>query len=374
MVCTKTTQPSDNNSSLKKVNSIGRNGQNKNIEKTFSGDNLYHKKKINDAIDIYNANNNINNNNKNIPLGQSSMGHKMKSTFSNMTKGVNQDSKTSPQNKEKLIRISEFKMEPIGQINNDNNNNNKHSLNNSKDLINRLKNQTLSLKTSITNKNQINNTNSNNANNYNNNNINKNKVISCFQFEDKENISINKHIQNELSHCHLTKGVNILNKDETFEIEHKKNINGDKNKFNKNSCFFNDKNNNSNNLSNKNFNNNKDYELLKKIKNLKTFHPTKISENKKTISIKVNKDIIDNNININVNTLNTVETNNNIKDNKNEYSLNNKDKNLSKTNHINKSKDKLKIRERNNSKLLNKEKKTDKSEKENKNKYSKKNS
>ena len=368
MVGTKTTQASDNNSSLKKVNSIGRNGQNKNIEKTFSGDNLYHKKKINDAIDIYNVNNNINNNNKNIPSGQLSIGHKMKSTFSNMAKGGNQDGTTSPQNKEKLIRISEFKMEPIGQSNNDNN---KHSLNNSKDLINRLKNQALSLKTSITNKNAINN-NTSNTNINNNNNLNKNKVISCFQFDDKENLSINKQIQNELSHCHLAKGINILNKDETFEIEHRKYNNGDKNKFNKNSCFFNDKNNNSNNLSNKNFNNNKDYELLKKIKNLKTFHPTKISENKKTISIKVNKDIIDNK-NINVNTLNTVETNNNNRENKNENSIN-KNKNLSKTNHINKSKDKLKLRERNNSKFLNKEKKTDKSEKENKNKYSKKNS
>ena len=55
----------------------------------------------------------------------------MKSTFSNIAKGSNQDGTTSPQNKEKLIRISEFKMEPIGQNNNDNN---KHLLNNSKDL------------------------------------------------------------------------------------------------------------------------------------------------------------------------------------------------------------------------------------------------
>ena len=46
MVGTKTTQASDNNSSLKKVNSIGRNVINKNVEKTFSGENLYHKKKL----------------------------------------------------------------------------------------------------------------------------------------------------------------------------------------------------------------------------------------------------------------------------------------------------------------------------------------
>jgi len=42
---TKVTQASDNNSSLKKMNSIGRNNSNNNVEKTFSGENLYHKKK-----------------------------------------------------------------------------------------------------------------------------------------------------------------------------------------------------------------------------------------------------------------------------------------------------------------------------------------
>ena len=341
------------------MNSIGRNATNKNIEKTFSGDNLYHKKKINDVIDIRNANNNNLYNNKNIiPSGHSSIAHKNKSSFSNKDNRESNVGSTSPQNKEKLIRISEFKMETTGQ----NSNENKYSLNNSKDLINRLKNQAISLKSSITNKNQIN-----------NNNGNKNKVISCFQFEDKENLSINKHIQNELSHCHLVKGINILNKDETFEFEHKKNNNGDKNKFNKNSCFFNDRNTNSNNLGNKNYN--KDFELLRKIKNLKTFHPTKFNENKKTISIKVNKDILDNNNNknSNINTLNNVETLNNIKDNKNvENSIKGKNRNISKNNSlINKSKDKMKYKERNNSKIL-KEKKTDKSEKENKSKINKK--
>ena len=336
------------------MNSLGRNIPNKNIEKTFSGDNLYHKKKINDAIDIYNnpINNENNNKNNNIPSGHSSIGHKNKSTFLNMAAGRGGNcGSTSPQNKEKLIRISEFKMEGVGQ----NTNENKYSLNNSKDLINRLKNQALSLKSSITNKNNVNN---------NINNINKNKVINCFQFDDKENLSINKHIQNELSHCHLVKGINILNKDETFEIEHKKHIN-DKNKFNKNSCFFNnEKNNNSNNIGNKNYSN-KDFELLRKIKNLKTFHPTKCNNSKKTISIKVNKDI--NLENKNVNTLSNVET-------KNDNILKDKNRNISKSNnHINKSKDKLKYKERNNIKGLNKEKKTDKSEKE-KNKINKKNS
>ena len=50
-VGTKINQVQDNNSSLKKVNSIGRNVINKNVEKTFSGENLYHKKKINDSIE-----------------------------------------------------------------------------------------------------------------------------------------------------------------------------------------------------------------------------------------------------------------------------------------------------------------------------------
>ena len=222
-----------------------------------------------------------------------------------------------------------------------NKNDNKYSLNNSKDLINRLKNQSSSLKTSITNKNQIN---------------NNKKIVNCFQFEDKENSSINNHIQNELSHCHLVKGINILKKHETFEIDQKKYIYGDKNKFNKNSCFFNDKNNISNNVSNKNYNN-KD-EMIQKIKNLKTFHPTKFNENnKKSISIKVNKDNIDNNKNINSNTLNNVETNNNeIKNN--ESVLKDKNKYNLKANNINKSKEKINYKERdNNNKLYSKEKK-----------------
>ena len=155
---------------------IGRNATTKNIEKTFSGENLYHKKKINDAIDICKANNNNLNNNKNIiPSGHSSIGHKNKSSFSNMNNKESNVGSTPSQNKEKLIRISEFIMEARGQ----NTNENKYSLNNSKDLINRLKNQALSLKSSITNKNQI------------NIDINKNKVIGCFQFEDKENLLIN---------------------------------------------------------------------------------------------------------------------------------------------------------------------------------------
>ena len=289
----------DNN----KMNSIGRNNpNNKNIEKTFSGDNLYHKKKITDVIDICNANNNIINNNKNgIPKGQSSIGHNtnvMKNSTSKFSPSATVDNPSttiSPKNKERLIKISEFRFDVAK-----NKNENKYSLNNSKDLINRLKNQASYLKTSITNKNH---------------NNNKTKVINCFQLDNKENLPINKHIQNELSHCHLAKGINMLNKHETYDIE-KKIIYGDKNKFNKNSYLFNEKsNNNSNNVGNKNFNN-KEYELINKIKNLKTFHPNKVSNNKKSITINVNKDkgkekekeiIESNNNTISLHTHNTVK-------------------------------------------------------------------
>ena len=320
------------------MNSLGRN-QNKNFEKTFSGDNLYHKKKMNEVVDIFNVNNN-----KNIIMGKSSIEAKEKNSNPNFGTGMENDNTSYPNNKEKLIRISEFKIEPAIQNKNDN----KYSLNNSKDLINRLKDQASSLKSSIINKNQIN---------------NKNKV-NCFQFEDKENLSINKYIQNELSHCHLVKGINILSKHETFEIDHKKYIYGDKNKFNKNSCFFNDKNNNSNN--------NKNYEMLSKIKNLKTFHPTKFSENnKKSISIKVNKGNIENAKNQNTNT--NLDTYNNLQESKNNESvLKEKNKSLSKNKHINKSKDKTKNKERNDNEILKKDKKTDISEKENTNKFNKK--
>ena len=71
-----------------------------------------------------------------------------------------------------------------------------------------MKNQVSYLKSSITNKINI--------------------IDNCFQIDDKEN---NKYIHNELSHCHLVKGINIINKNETFDIEHKKYYYGDKNKF-----------------------------------------------------------------------------------------------------------------------------------------------
>ena len=235
---TKQGQTLDNNSSLKKANSNGRNNANKNVEKTFSGDNLYHKKKINESIDNKQQNN------------YAPSGPKLKQSNTNINKSnieneKDKDKIPSPKNRDKLIRISEYRIEPVIDSNN-NKNENKNSLNNNKDLINRLKNQSCSLKSSITNKNQ--------------NNNSKNKTINHI-FDAKEFLAINKHLTKE----QLIRRMNILSKHDTFELGQKKNINGDKNKFNKNAHVHKDIHNNSNNFSkNKN---KKPIDILFKIKN-----------------------------------------------------------------------------------------------------------
>ena len=292
------TKDLDNNSSLKKINSIGRNGSNNNVEKTFSGENLYHKKKINDSID--------NNKNTGIPTG-----YKLKNSNTNIP---NRESEKipSPKNKEKIIRISEFRIEQTGD---NNKNENKNSINNNIDLINRLKNQSCSLKSSMTNKNQ----------NY----ISKNKAINRI-FANKEILSINKHLTKE----QILKGMNILSKHETFEIGQKKFAYADKNKFNKNACLFKEKHNNSNNLSkNKN---KKQTDILYKIKNLKTFHPNKNSNNKSSKQIKDNEENLNPNNKENENKENNV--NNEI------ISNNNNEKNMIKENN---NKENIKIEENN---------------------------
>ena len=328
---------------------MGRNepNKNKNIEKAFSGDSLYHHEKITEAMSIGKADyDNSNNNNKNniIPANQHpTISHKLKNSFS----GSGDTRTTSPQKKENLIRISEYKIDQPLQ---NQDKNNKNRVNNNKDLINRLKKQSSYLKSSITNKNQI----SNNS---------KNKVLTCFQFEEKENLSMNKNIKNEKSHCHLVKGIDILSKYDTFEIDQKKNIYVDKNKFNKNSHIFNEK--------------NKDYDMIKKIKNLKTFHPK--LNNKKTISIQLNKDNLnfekekekEKETNNNINT-NTIITQNNIdsSNNNNGSYLIDKDKdknklrNISKSNLIKKSKDKIRSKDRQNSKVYDKDKDEQNNQKE----------
>ena len=254
----------DNNSSLKKIATNGRNNTNKTVEKTFSGDNLYHKKKISESIDNKHQNNNGTSISK---LKQSNTNIINKSNIEN-EKDKDKEKIPSPKNKDKLIRISEYKMEPMLD-----NNNNKNE-NNNKDLINRLKNQSCSLKSSITNKNQSNNS--------------KNKTINHI-FDAKEFLAINKHLTKE----QLIRRMNILSKHDTFELGQKKIINGDKNKFNKNTHVYKDIHNNSNNL-NKN-KNKKPIDILFKIKNLKTFHPNK-QNNKSVKKNKDNKENVDNNI------------------------------------------------------------------------------
>ena len=321
---------------------MGRNEQKKNIEKTFSGDNLHHQKKMSETMDIYKADKDSNNNkNKNniIPSSQNPtmVHHKLKSSFSGSGNAVRT---TSPQKKENLIRISEFK---IDQPTQNQDKNNKNRINNNKDLINRLKKQSSYLKSSITNKNQINNNNS------------KNKVLTCFQFDEKENLSMNKNIKNEKSHCHLVKGIDILSKYDTFEIDQKKNIYVDKNKFNKNSHIFNEK--------------NKDYDMLKKIKNLKTFHPK--LNNKRTISIHIHKDNLnfekekETNNNINTNTINTQNNiDSNINNNGSYLIDKDKNKNISRSYLIKKSKDKIRSKDKQNNKLPNEDKNDQNNQKE----------
>ena len=164
-----------------------------------------------------------------------------------------------------------------------------------------MKNQSCTLKSSITNKNQ--------------NNINKNKPINHI-FANKELLSINKHLTKE----QILKGMNILSKHETFEIGPKKFMCADKNKFNKNACLIKEKQNNSNNLSkNKN---KKQADILYKIKNLKTFHPNKGNNNKSMNQPKDNNENINPNIKEKDNKENIV--NNEIISNEN----NNKDENI----------------------------------------------
>ena len=328
MIGTKTIQASDNNSSLKKVNSMGRNIPNKKIEKiekALSGNNLYHKKNktaLMEICKINHDNNNKNNKNRFIPAIQ------------NLSVGYRNAKTTSPQ-KEKLIRISKFKIEKSQNCN--------INLNINKELINRLKNQSSYLKSSITNKDKI-------------HNRSKNKIISCFQFDEKENLSMNKHIKNEISHCHLVKGINILSKNDIFDIDQKKYMYGGKNKFNKNSFFFNEKNSYNTYLSKKNFNS-REYDLLRKIKNLKTFHPKYNKKKTKTISLHMNKD----NMNLEKeNNKNNLNTQNNIDSNYNgNYSIIDNKKIMSRSNLIKKSKDKIRNKEMKNIKMSIKDKKNE---------------
>ena len=282
----------NNNSSLKKENSIGRNNINKIAQKTFSGDNFNRKKSVSNSIDNNMKNNKING----IPTG-----YKLKKSATNIGNKVNNEKSIPSQSKKnKLIKISEYKIEPSIQSKDEN----KYIINNSKDILNRLKNQSSFLKSSI---------------NKQNNNNNKNKSMNNYQLENKENIQINKHLENEKSHNIIE---NLIGKHETFGISQRKNFYADKNKFNKNSYFNKEKHNNSNNLIK-----NRESDIFYQIKNLKSFHPSKYKNNK---SIKKSIEQKENSQNeFNNKKSNNIEDNNNNNQSqkKSQYKENNDEKN-----------------------------------------------
>ena len=282
----------NNNSSLKKENSIGRNNINEIAQKTFSGDNFNRKKNVSNSIDNNMKNNKING----IPTG-----YKLKKSATNIGNKLNNEKSIPSQSKKnKLIKISEYKIEPSIQSKDEN----KCMINNSKDILNRLKNQSSFLKSSI---------------NKQNNNNNKNKSMNNYQLENKENIQINKHLENEKSHNIIE---NLIGKHETFGISQRKNFYADKNKFNKNSYFNKEKHNNSNNLIK-----NRESDIFYQIKNLKSFHPSKYKNNKsikKSIEQKENSQNEFNNKKSN----NIEDNNNNVQSQKkSQYKENNDEKN-----------------------------------------------
>ena len=220
--------------------------------------------------------------------------NKLKKSVTNIgSKEIHKDNIPSQKKKDKLIKISEYKIEQSLQ----NKNENKYALNNSKDIIDRLKNQNSSLKSSMINKNGIN---------------NKNKNINNFHLENKENYSINKFKENEKSDYIIK---NIIGKHETFALGQRKFFCAGKNKFNKNSCFFKGKNNSNNFPKNKN----DESQLISKIQNLKSFHQNKYINNKPLKNNQDGKEKITDNEYIK-------KIENKIQENKNSKDINSKEK------------------------------------------------
>ena len=158
---------------------------------------------------------------------------------------------------------------------------------------------------------------------------NKNKNINIFHLENKENYSINKFKENEKSDYIIK---NIIGKHETFSLGQRKFFYAGKNKFNKNSCFFKEKNNCNNFPKNKN----DESQLISKIQNLKSFHQNKYINNKHVKNNKDDKEKITDNEDIqkieNKNQENKNSEDNNskekIKDNENNASNSSNEKNI----------------------------------------------
>ena len=186
-------------------------------------------------------------------------------------------------------------------IKNTNNNIEKKSAN--QDLINRLKNKSSSLKFSITSK------------NYYINMKNKTKNVNSFKLEEEpNNIDVKKNIINQ----DFTKGINILNKFDTFTHDMKYQPK-DKNKFNKTVYnYYFDK---SKNLKNtKSFDINTNVNLNEKNKKEKA---TIIIDTEKNIERKINKNRSKNEEIICIDKI-EIKNNNDKENNKNNININNK--------------------------------------------------
>ena len=192
-----------------------------------------------------------------------------------------------------------------------NNNNNIEKKSTNQDLINRLKNKSSSLKFSITSK------------NYYINMKNKTKNVNSFKLEEEpNNIDIKKNIINQ----DFTKGINILNKFDTFAHDMKYQTK-DKNKFNKTVYnYYFDK---SKNLKNtKSFDVNSNVNLKDKKEKEKA---TIIIDTEKNIELKINKNRSKNE---EIVCIDKVEINNNIdkENDKNQINIINNNKNEEKEN------------------------------------------
>ena len=202
-----------------------------------------------------------------------------------------------------------------------NNNNNVEKKSTNQDLINRLKNKSSSIKFSITSK------------NYYINMKNKTKNVNSFKLEEEpNNMDINKNIINQ----DFTKGINILNKFDTFAHDSKYQPK-DKNKFNKTVYnYYFDK---SKNLKNtKSFEINANANLNDKNKKEKA---TIIIDTEKNIERKINKNRSKNEeiicidkveVNTNIDKENDKNQINTINNNKNEGNENKKEEIIIKEN------------------------------------------
>ena len=282
-----TTKTNNNNkkTNSSKHNLIGRNFLLNKINETFSQEclRMITRKKSEKIIAQKKIPNRQNNNNISL-----SYGFKIKKSFTNI--------KTKSSSSKRIESISKL------QIENDNNNKDKKE-NKEQQLLQKMKNQSPSIKAFLLYKNQL----SKNRKKY-KEEISKNNN----EYNTKENISFYKKYKNTMD---------FRGKHEIYQAK-KSNLN----KLYKNYCF----------LGDKNIKNDKNLNFIKKLRNFKTFNNKNNGSQityKKTVTIKLNQEHIDNSIenikiNKNINTgPQTIITNINNKKYK-IHSLDNKTKNI----------------------------------------------